>query len=373
VDVDCSTLLTAAALSVLPGGLGAQLLRLFRETRAEASVEQLDVAELLAARLPLPEARARASRARDIGARALREAEAARIRPVAWGSHDYPTALAQIPDAPPVLWVHGSAAILGEHAVAIVGSRVASPLSMEVARILARDLASAGLVVVSGLARGIDGEAHRGAIEAGQTVAVLGSGTNRIYPHEHRLLADAVAANGAIVSELPPSTPPRKHHFPWRNRLISGLSLGVVVVEASLRSGSLVTARLALDQGREVLAVPGSVLGERHRGCHALLRDGAALVECAADVLDALGLAPAAREDGPERADRAAAGHRPCHTDPLLVVMGPGHAYDLHELVTMSSLPAADVLARLLPLELSGAVTRIPGGRFFRPVRAVVR
>lgn len=390
--MECSTLLTAATLSVLPGGLGAHLLRRLREAGSPATLDGYDVAAGLAAGMSPEAARAEAARATARARHALSRAADAGITAIPWGHPAYPTRLVHIPDAPPLLWVRGDAGALEAPAVAVVGSRAASPPSLEVAHQLSRDLAAAGIVIVSGLARGIDGEAHRGALEVGRTIAVLGTGTDRVYPAEHAFLTDAVAARGALVSELPPGAPPRGHHFPRRNRLISGLSLGVVVVEASMRSGSLGTARLALDQGREVMAVPGCVLGERHRGCHALLRDGAALVERAADVLDVLGLAPAPRHDSPEGLchdsserlchtgdggsgldGQGGTGLQPCHADPLLVVMAQGHAYDLQDLVTMSSRPPADVLARLLALELTGAVTRIPGGRFFRPVRAVVR
>ncbi len=363
-----SLLHTAATLSALPWGLGARLLRLYRETRPGASIEHFDVVAALATGLPAPDARMRAARARAAAERALERAADAGLLPVPFGSDAYPTLLAAIPDAPPLLWVRGNPDVLHRTAVAIVGSRAASPMSSEIAHVLARDLSAHGVVIVSGLARGIDGAAHRGSLETGRTVGVLGSGADRIYPPEHTLLAEAIAADGAIVSELPPGSPPRRDHFPRRNRLISGMVRGVVVVEASIRSGSLVTARLALDQGREVLAVPGSVLGERHRGCHALLRDGAGLVERASDVLEALGLsqedvAPGRRPAPEERGGR----------DPLLAVMVQGHPYDLQELMALSALPAGDVLARLLALELTGVVARIPGGRFFRPLRAVVR
>jgi DNA processing protein len=186
-----------------------------------------------------------------------------------------------------------------------------------------------------------------------------------IYPSEHRLLADAISAAGALVAESVPGTPPRRQHFPRRNRLISGLSIGVVVVEASPRSGSLITARVALDQGREVMAVPGPVAGERHRGAHGLIRDGAALVERAEDVLATLGLdAPAAATVHATPASGRAA------PDPLLQRMRPGETYVLQQLMEMTGESAAHILRRLLDLELSGGVARVAGGRFFRPVNA---
>ena len=175
-------------------------------------------------------------------------------------------------------------------AVAIVGSRAASAVALETAARLAADLAARGITVVSGLARGVDSAAHRGALETGRTIAVLGSGLDRIYPREHAALADEIARAGLVVSEYPPGTPPLPFHFPMRNRLISGLSRAVVVIEASEKSGSLITAACALEQGRDVMAVPGNVLSGRNRGGHALIRDGAKIVECADDIVEELGL-----------------------------------------------------------------------------------
>lgn len=202
-----------------------------------------------------------------------------------------PERLAAIADPPNRLYLRGTAAALDAPGVAIVGSRRATRAGRDFAHALARDLASGGLVVVSGLAYGIDAAAHRGALAAsGRTVAVLGSGLDRVYPRAHEGLArDILAAGGAVVSEYPPDAGPRKHRFPERNRLISGLTLGVVVVEATTRSGSLITARMAAEQGREVMAVPGPVTSPLAGGCHRLLKSGAALIEDADDVLFAIG------------------------------------------------------------------------------------
>ena len=200
-----------------------------------------------------------------------------------------PPRLLAIPDHPAVLFLRGDSGVLAAPQVAIVGSRRATPAGARIARRLAGELAAHGLVVTSGLAQGVDAEAHRGALEAGgRTVAVLGSSLDRVYPAAHRSLAERIAGQGALVSEFPFGTPPVPWNFPWRNRIISGLSLGVVVVEAAARSGSLVTARLAGDQGREVFAVPGSILNPLSSGCHRLLRDGAKLVERVEDVLEEL-------------------------------------------------------------------------------------
>ena len=201
--------------------------------------------------------------------------------------------------------MRGAAPLLSLPAVAVVGSRAASPYGLEVAHEFGAGLAESGVIVVSGLARGVDSSAHRGALSRGTTAAVLGSGANVIYPKEHAALAERIAERGVIVSELPPGALPRQYHFPRRNRLISGLSLAVVVVEASTRSGSLQTARLALEQGREVMAVPGNVLGGRNRGCHGLLRDGATLVEKASDILDELRLPWSLAENPSGRVGRA--------------------------------------------------------------------
>jgi DNA processing protein len=214
--------------------------------------------------------------------------------------------------------------------------------------------------VVSGLARGCDAAAHRGALAAGgDTIAVLGCGPDVVYPAEHRELYTRIRERGAVVSELPPGMPPLPAHFPQRNRIISGLSLGVVVVEASEKSGSLITAACALEQGREVMAVPGSILGSRHRGCHALLRDGARLVETALDVLQELGAANGGRS-------RAA---DPIDADPLLGLLATEGDSDLDALAGRSGLPVPVVLQRLLSLELAGLVRRAPGGRFVRVCR----
>lgn len=297
----------------------------------------------------------------------LEDARRHRLTAVSWIDPAYPALLAAIPDPPPVLWVRGEVAALNRRAVALVGSRAGSPYAIDVAYKLAADLAAQGIAVVSGLARGVDSSAHRGALAGnGCTLAVLGCGANIVYPREHADLAEAIAATGAVVSELPPGTPPRSRFFPRRNRIISGLSQAVVIVEAGEKSGSLITARAALDQGRDVLAVPGNVLSGRNRGGHALLRDGARLVETADDVLDEMGIVP--RRDG-RAADgteaETAMGGRSA-ADPVLMHLIPGEASDLDGLQARSGLPADRLLARLSELELCGCVKRVGGGRFVR-------
>lgn len=277
----------------------------------------------------------------------------------------FPAALLAIPDCPSTLWYRGALDALDAPAVAIVGSRAASPVGREMAGQLAADLAGRGITIVSGLARGVDSAAHRGALARGKTIAVLGSGVDVIYPPEHAALADAVAEQGLVVSEYPPGTPPHKGRFPMRNRIISGLSRAVVIIEAHERSGSLITARWALDQGRDVMAVPGNPLTGRSRGAHALIRDGAKIVECADDILEELGLARLAAG-----ADVSVAnvGRSVGCEDRLLGAMTPGESYDLDALSDRSGLSGARLLPRLLDLELRGLVRRIAGGRFMRPL-----
>lgn len=210
---------------------------------------------------------------------------------LALGDAQYPALLAELEDAPPVLYVAGCLALLDRPQIAVVGSRNAGALGLEQARSFAQALADAGFVVTSGLALGVDAAAHRGALQAkdGRTLAVLGTGLKRLYPRQHQLLASQIVAQGGVlVSEFPLQTPPQAHNFPRRNRIISGLSLGVLVVEATCSSGSLITARLAAEQGREVFAIPGSIQYAGARGCHQLIREGALLVEQVGDILEAL-------------------------------------------------------------------------------------
>jgi DNA processing protein len=296
---------------------------------------------------------------------------------VACGEAGYPAPLAALEDAPPLLTVRGDVGLLGRRCVAIVGARNASVNGRRFAEMLARELGAAGLCVVSGLARGIDGAAHHGALEHG-TIGVVGGGADVVYPREHAALQDAVATRGAVVAESPLGTEPRAHHFPRRNRVISGLSLGVVVVEAALKSGSLITARFAADQGREVFAVPGSPLDPRCRGTNGLIRDGAHLVESAADVLEVL--APL-HAGGGVSTPRAAPPPRPEHLDPageidldgaraaVLEMLDP-HPVPVDELVRRCQLSPAALMTALLELELAGRVLRHSGNRVARVVDA---
>lgn len=303
----------------------------------------------------LEQASCRCDAARMVRSRAA----SAGIHVLPWNDARFPVPLLAIPDVPPVLWYRGELAALDAPAVAIVGSRAASAVALETASRLAADLAAAGITVVSGLARGVDAAAHRGALRAGRTVAVLGSGHDRVYPREHEPLAREIEQAGLVVSEYPPGTAPLGFHFPRRNRLISGLSRAVVVIEASDHSGSLITAACALEQGRDVMAVPGNVLSGRNRGVHALIRDGAALVERADDIVEELGWARRAGDDGPAA---------PASGDALLRVMQGGQPYDLDGLADLSGVDGVRLLPRLLALELAGLVRRLEGGRFMRPI-----
>lgn len=287
------------------------------------------------------------------------------LRAIGWGEVAYPPLLTVISDPPPVLWVRGQVASFDPPAIAIVGSRAGSPYALSVAEKLAGDLASRGLVVVSGLARGVDSAAHRGALAAGgSTVAVLGCGADVVYPAEHRDLARDMAVRGALVSELAPGTRPHARFFPLRNRIISALARAVVVIEAGEKSGSLITARTALEQGRDVLAVPGNILNGRNRGGHALLRDGAKIVETADDILDELGWCPSnAQDPGTGSAASTPSGARP---DPVLACLTPGDACDLDEIARQSGWTVTRILPRLFELELQGRVKRVGGGRFVR-------
>jgi DNA processing protein len=297
----------------------------------------------------------RSGAARHTAEAESREARRLGIEIVGWDEDRYPRWLRRTYMPPLVLWVKGS--LLpdeGETCVAVVGSRAASPLGLAFARRLAEELTSAGLVVVSGLARGIDSAAHRGALDAsGRTVAVLGSGLDRVYPPENAPLAARIQATGAVVSEFPLGTGPWKPNFPRRNRVIAGWSRAVVVVEAGSRSGALSTARAALDEGRDVMAVPGHPSEPQAEGANRLLQDGAALVRGAADVLAELGLARAPRrESAPD--------------DDVLRAMVRDVPAGVDEIQQRSGLALPLLLARLSELELAGAVERLPGALYVR-------
>jgi DNA processing protein len=294
----------------------------------------------------------------------LRAARARGIVFVALGEPDYPSRLARIDDAPPLLAVQGERAIFARPLVAIVGSRNASAAGMKFAERLARDLGNAGYAVVSGLARGIDAAAHRASLASG-TIAVLAGGHERIYPAEHLSLLDAILKTGAAVSEMPLGWEPRARDFPRRNRLISGLSAGVIVVEAARRSGSLITARMAGEQGREVFAVPGSPLDPRAEGTNHLIKEGAIMVTETADVLSAL--APiVGREAGmlmeePEPTFLSERDPTDDERSRIVDLLGPAPCA-VDDLVRMSGASPTIVRVVLLELELAGRIERHGGG-----------
>ncbi len=304
-------------------------------------------------------------------------ARAARAVLLRWGEAAYPAALMDLPDAPPILWAQGDVSLLNRPMVAMVGARNASSLGLRMARRLAETLGAAGQVVVSGLARGIDAEAHQAALATG-TVAVQAGGVDVIYPLENADLAAAIMAQGCRVSEQPMGMDPQTRHFPQRNRIISGLARAVVVVEAAARSGSLITAREALDQGREVLAVPGHPFDARAAGCNQLIRDGAMLVRSSADVLEAIGatirVADAATEPvvalpgqtlpGPVPSRRPLTETASVHSL-ILARLGPSPLAE-DQLIRDLAMPPATLTPALVTLELEGRIQRQAGGLLSR-------
>ena len=284
----------------------------------------------------------------------LARIQKANVQLSTWQSPDYPPLISQLLDAPPLLFIRGEITPVDEWAVAIVGTRKATVYGREVAHRLATDLAHNGVTIVSGMARGIDGIAHKAALEAGgRTIAVFGSGIDRIYPPEHKQLARRIAENGALVSDYPLGTPPEGSNFPPRNRIISGLSLGVIVIEAGLRSGALITADFAADQGRDVFAVPGSILSPASAGCNRLLRDGAHVVTEARDVLETLHLdqvseKQVAREVLPANATEAAIWDQ--------LSASPQH---IDAIARAANLSAEDANSALVMMELKGMARQV--------------
>ena len=282
---------------------------------------------------------------------------------IAWDDPGYPRALLEIADPPPVFYAQGRRELLAGPGFAIVGSRNATPQGCEDAEAFAAALSAAGFTIVSGLAQGIDAAAHRGGLRhAGSSIAVIGTGPDRIYPARNRDLAHALAATGLVISEFAPGTPPLKQNFPRRNRLVSGLSRGVLVVEATLSSGSLITARLAAEQGRDVFALPGSIHSPFSKGGHRLIRDGAKLVETAQDILDELSVAAA-----PAPGSAATKSREIADAHARAIVGALGHdPTDVDTLVARTGFSASTVIAALTALELDREVASLPGGRWQR-------
>lgn len=332
-----------------------QLLSVFGSPQAVLS------ASLLALRQHIPEKQARAVLAGPDTTRLL-QAQAWLDLPerhlLTLADEDYPKLLLQADDPPPLLYLHGKRELLQRSMLAVVGSRHASPQGMRDAQAFAHALADAGLTIVSGMALGIDAAAHEGGMMGvGGTIAVTGTGLDIVYPARNRQLAHRIADQGLLLSEFPPGTPAMTHHFPRRNRIISGLAQGCLVVEATLHSGSLITARLAADQGREVFALPGSIHSPFSRGCHALIRQGAKLVESAQDVLEELHFA-AATPIYPPAAEEA-------HEDGVWSQIGAA-PFNLEDLILQTGLTASELSAMLLEKELAGQIAVLPGAMYQR-------
>ncbi len=339
-------------------GLGDQTLRrLLRELGMPSQVLAASTSTLTKIVGEAIAARIRANADVDAIERALEWARCPGNAILSLADDAYPRALLEIADPPALLYLRGDIALLDRPALAIVGSRNATPQGLADAASFARAFSAAGLSIVSGLALGIDAAAHRGALDAaGSTIAVLGTGADIAYPARNRALYEDIAARGLVLSEFLLGTPAVAANFPRRNRIISGLARGVLVVEAAISSGSLITARLAGEQGRDVFAMPGSIHSPMSKGSHALIKQGAKLVESAADVLAELGMhgAPASPAKPAPPGLLQHLGHDPCNVD---------------QLVDRSGLTADTVSAMLLQLELEGKVASLPGGRFQRLVR----
>jgi DNA processing protein len=300
-----------------------------------------------------------------VGALAWLDEDAPEARSiVTLGDPRYPPSLLETADPPLLLYAQGRCDLLRARSVAVVGSRNPTPQGSENARSFASHLSRAGLTIVSGLALGIDAAAHEGGLSgAGSTVAVVGTGLDRVYPSQNRDLAHRIAGAGLIVSEFPLGTSPRSENFPVRNRIIAGMTSGTLVVEAALRSGSLITARMALEAGRDVFAIPGSIHSPQARGCHALIKQGAKLVDRAEDVLEELsqGSSAVVRPATPPAEEAP-------HRDTLLEALG-FDPITLESLIARTGRSAADLQAHLLDLELTGRVARLPGQLFQRLIR----
>jgi DNA processing protein len=348
--------LDAVAVSMLPVSR-LRAAAAFKDIRHRTDLDRDGLLEGILAACDIPEGdRAAAiALARERAQAAVAAAGTAAIGLVAWNDDSFPALLACTVDPPSVLWTRGQTSALGLPTVAVVGSRAATPYAIDVAYRLSGELADRGIAVASGLARGVDSAAHRGCVDrGGTTAAVLGSGLDRVYPAEHAPLVERIVEKGIVISELGVGAAPLAEHFPLRNRIISGISLAVVVVEASEKSGSLITARCALEQGREVMAVPGSVLSGRNRGSHSLLKDGAKVVESADDILDGLGwpVAPPASIPAPKCLQQ----------DNLLASMELGEVYRLDDLVERTGFSGPKLLTRLMELELAGLVSNTGSG-----------
>ena len=371
--MDATTLISWLVLQTIDGVGDRTLLKLIRAFGSPAAVLAASQADLIRAGCS-PELAESVRRGPELKIRQqidrqLKVIERLKIRVITLVDQAYPERLRTIPDPPPLLYVSGTFSAQDEVAVAIVGGRRATPSGRLTTEEIAKRLAGAGVTIVSGLARGIDAAAHRGALAGkGRTIAVLGCGIDRTYPSEHDALRRSIESHGAVISELAIGAAPQSHHFPRRNRIISGLSLGVLVSEAAANSGSLITAKLALEQGRDVFAVPGSVREEACRGSNGLIKEGAKLIEGAQDIFDEI----LPQVDARLRARLSLGGAPSDSREPLgkedaLVYDALTHeAQSVDAVIESTGLTAAQVSATLLSLELYGRVRQLPGQQYIR-------
>jgi DNA processing protein len=362
------------ALALTPG-LGARTAgKLLRELGSPEAIFNASLTALEAQHLPAAVAQALHSRQPlSSAAKELAQAQAAGCRLLTWDEPEYPTRLREIYDPPPLLYVKGNIALLNRHVISIVGARRPTPYGNQMAERLARDLADRGLVIASGLARGIDSSAHKGALASasGATIGVLGCGIDVVYPKENKKLFEEIAQRGAIISEFAMGTFPAPQNFPIRNRIISGMALGVVVVEGAQYSGSLITARLAMEFGREVYGVPGNATQPASFGPNQLIKQGAKLVTSWEDVVEELPtpvraeLLPVETATSEERA-RLVEQNLTATERPLYELLSVDQSRHIDELVELSGLNSSEVLAALFDLELRGVVRQLPGKQFLK-------
>jgi DNA processing protein len=374
LSMDSTDYLGWVALALTPG-LGARTAgKLLREFGSPAAIFNASLTALEAQRLPAAVAQALHSKQPlSDAARELASVQASRCRLLTWDEPEYPSRLREIYDPPPLLYVLGNAELLNRHNVAIVGARRPTPYGNQMAERLGKELALHGLAVVSGLARGIDACAHRGALSAsgGTTIGVLGCGIDVIYPKENKKIFAEIEERGAIVTEFPMGTFPAPQNFPIRNRMIAGMSLGVVVVEGAQYSGSLITARLAMEFGREVFAVPGNVTQPMSFGPNLLIKQGAKLVTGWEDVVEELPtpvraeLMPVEIASQEERTTLLTSDFSPSERI-LYSLLGTDEAKPIDDLMENSGLSSSDVLATLFDLEMKGVVRQLPGKQFLK-------
>lgn len=372
--MDSSQYLGWLALALTPG-LGARMAgKLLRVFGSPEAIFNASLTALEAQRLPAAVAQALHTRQPlSLAAKELAQAEAIGCRLLTWDEPDYPARLREIYDPPPLLYVRGKIELLNRHLISIVGARRPSPYGNQMAERLARDLADRGLVISSGLARGIDASAHKGALSSatGATVGVLGCGIDVVYPKENKKIFADIEQRGAIISEFPIGTFPAPQNFPIRNRIIAGMGLGVVVVEGEQYSGSLITARLAMEFGREVFGVPGNATQPSSFGPNQLIKQGAKLVTSWEDVVEELPtpvraeLLPIETASTEERAALVQQSLAP-NERPLYELLGTDEARHVDDLVETSGLTSSEVLAALFDLELKGVVRQLPGKQFLK-------